>query len=240
MLWGDSKPCPAELKDTVKFHLALGILYLKANDLAGAEHSFKDALAKEPNNADAHHGLGDVFLKKNDNQHAEQEYKAGGPGSRSRIQMLTARPSQLYIQRGRRAQAKKIVTELTAKFPDFIPAYQRLARMAFDEKNFEETARLLGVILGKDASDPNGLLLRGQMYMAQNKPSDALKDFQEIQNRHPGLQVLYLTGLAQLQTGDIDNAPQRFRDALNIAPDFVDAGVQLAAIDIQGLITGIH
>jgi len=219
-------------KDKAPFQLAFGMLYLKSNDLVTAESSFRAALAKNPDYADAHFGLGEVFLKKNDKKQAEQEYLSAA-GIASKNPTAQMKLSDFYAKSGNKPEAKRIATELTTKFPDYIPIYERLAGMAFEEKKYEEMTRLINIILAKSPSDPNGLLLRGQMSMAQNKPADALKDLLEVQNQRPGIpQVLYLIGAAQMATGDPENAALRLREAVSADPDLVDAAVRLASLDI--------
>lgn len=52
--------------DKAQVYFRLGNLYFDAGDLAGAEQSYKRAIAEDPTHASAHHNLGVVYRRRGD------------------------------------------------------------------------------------------------------------------------------------------------------------------------------
>lgn len=67
-----AKPTPS---NGVNPYIELGISYFEAGKYEIAMEEANKALAKEPQNADAHNLLGSVYLRLNDNANAEEEFK---------------------------------------------------------------------------------------------------------------------------------------------------------------------
>ena len=68
----------ADLGDRAKLHLALGVLYLRKQDVARAERAFQEAVAKEPKSVEAHLALGNFYLGKRDAAAGRAGVQGGG------------------------------------------------------------------------------------------------------------------------------------------------------------------
>ena len=227
------KGVEAEYGKTARFRIALGLLYLKANDLAKAESSFMEALAMDPGNIEVHWGLGTMYLIKKDVKSAEREYKNASEAGHDKPEPQL-KLAEFYIKQGDAAEAKRILNDCTVRFPDYIPAFYALAATALEQKNFEELTGLIDQILQKNHADPGALILKGRMHLAQNKASDALKDFQDVGQLHPGTaEVSYWEGIAFLASGDLDSAKAKLREALSSSPQSADATLRLAEVDVR-------
>jgi transcription elongation GreA/GreB family factor len=90
----------ADLGDRAKLHLSLGVLYLRKQDVAGAERAFQEAVAKEPKSAEAHLALGDFYLGKRDVVPAERELKTAADlapvGSKVKLRDVAAKETIEY------------------------------------------------------------------------------------------------------------------------------------------------
>src|SRR5262249_33825922 len=130
------------LQDRAKFHLTLGALYLRKQDLSRAERSFQEAVAREPKSVEAHIILGSFYLGQHDVVQAEQEFKVAASlapiASAARLKL-----ADFYVSAQRPNEAKRILEELTRKAPDFFPAWRRLAQIAFEERNYDESLKAL-------------------------------------------------------------------------------------------------
>src|SRR5215471_13332553 len=151
----------ADLGDRAKFHMALGVLYLRQQDVGKAERAFQEAVAKEPTSVDAHVVLGNFYLSRRDAPQAEREFKAAAAiaptGSLARMRL-----ADFYLLAGRPDEAKRILTEITQKVPDFLPAWRRLAAIALRERNPDESLKVLQILLKKNPSDLEGHFLLGR------------------------------------------------------------------------------
>ena len=121
---------PAAFAQQAKFHLTLGSLYLRKRDLGNAERSFQTAIEKEPRSSEAHSLLGNFYLAKRDTAKAEREFKALAQivpvGSPERIAL-----ADFYLLLQKPAEAKQVLAEITTEAPDFLPAWHRIAQLAF-------------------------------------------------------------------------------------------------------------
>src|SRR5215471_15495408 len=151
----------ADLGDRAKLHMALGVLYLRQQDVGKAERAFQAAVAREPKSVDAHVVLGNFYLSRRDATQAEREFKAAAAiaptGSLARMRL-----ADFYLLAGRPDEAKRILTEITQKVPDFLPAWRRLAAIALRERNPDESLKVLQILLKKNPSDLEGHFLLGR------------------------------------------------------------------------------
>jgi tetratricopeptide (TPR) repeat protein len=223
----------ADYGNTTRFRLAMGALLLKANDLVGSENSFNEALAIDPDSVEAHWALGGLYVEKKDLKNAELEYrKASEIGHDKPAPQLKI--AEFYIRKGDIATAKNILGDCVTRFPDYAPAYRRLAAIVLEQRNSEELAALIDSIFQINPADFEAHILKGRMDLAENRPADAINDFQEAGQLNPGTaEVPYWIGIACLQSGDVEGAKARFREALSIDPGSADARMRLAEVDLR-------
>jgi tetratricopeptide (TPR) repeat protein len=228
----------ADFGGRAKFHIALANLYLRNQDMAAAEGSFKEAVATEPMSIEGHTALGDFYLlRKNDVARAEQEYKAAADlapfGSAARIKL-----ADFYFLIRRPEAAKQLLAEISEKAPKFLPARHRLAEIAVVEQKYDESLKALEPIFEENPSDLEGLLLRGRVHLGKRETTAAIQDFQKVLRLEPRFaRARYQLALAQLQAGNLQQAKGELKEATTIDPNFTDAVLLLAELDIQ---TGAH
>ena len=220
-------------KDNPRFNLALGALYLKKGDLAKAETSIKEALAREPDSVLAHVLMGDCLLRGKDRDRAEQEYRKAVELSHG-ASVAHIKLAEFYLIDNNLAEAKKILSESAAKSPEFLPATFYLAKIAFVEKDLDGSVKLLDGILQKNPNYMDALVLRGQVNGTRNKTAEALDDFRAALRINPGSEeALQFMGLAYLQEADIANARSSFKELVRLDPDLYDPRVRLAELDLR-------
>jgi Tfp pilus assembly protein PilF len=132
-------------------------------------------------------------------------------GSAARVRL-----ADFYLLLRRPDEAKQTLTEITLKAPDFLPAWRRLAEIAFAERKWDEAVKALDVVLKKNPSDLDGHLLRGRVHLAKRRrrrPSG----FQNVLRPSRGSPVRYQLALAHLQAGSPQQAKTELK-AVTIAP----------------------
>src|SRR2546428_146523 len=81
-------------------------------------------------------------LAKGDVAQAEREFKAAADiapvGSPARLKL-----ADFYLSAQKPDEAKRILSEMTQKAPDFLPAWRRLAELALRERNYDESLKNL-------------------------------------------------------------------------------------------------
>ena len=222
------------LGNDAKLYVALGILYLRNQDPTQAETTFKEALSREPKSIEAHTALGDFYVMKSDLVQAEREYQAGADlatvDSLARIKL-----ADFYYRVAHKPEdAKRVLTEISAKATDSLRAQRRLAEISFAQERYDETLKTLDGILKKNPSDLAAHVLRGRVHLAKGEPTEAIQEFQHALKLEPGsAEARYYVAIAYLKGGNREQARAEFKQATTLAPDFRDAVLALAQLNIQ-------
>jgi tetratricopeptide (TPR) repeat protein len=219
--------------DQAKLHLVLGGLYVRKQDLAAAEHAYKEAVTREPKSVEAHLALGNLYMAKRDVAQAEREFKAAADLAPVNSP-ASLRLADFYFRASRADEGKRVLSEITQKAPDYLPAWQRLAEIEFTQGKYEDTAKALQVILERNPSDLDGLLLQGRMKLAKGEPADAIQDFQRVLKLEPRLAVAhYQLALAHLRAGNTQQARAELNEAAGMDPNSMEAALLGAELDIR-------
>src|SRR5262249_15342638 len=94
--------------------------------------------------------------------------------------------------------------------------------------------KTLQALLKKNPSDLEGQFLLGRVHLAKRETNEAIQDFQKVlklESRHAPAH--YQLALAQLQAGNVQQAKAELKEATSIAPNFDDAVLLLAELNLQ-------
>lgn len=223
----------ADLGERAKLHLALGVLYLRRQDVVSAERAFQEAVAREPKLAEPHLALAELYLAKRDATQAEREFKAAADlapvGSPARMRL-----ADFYLFAQKRDDAKRILSEITQRAPTYLLAWRRLAEISFQERNYDESLKALQALLKRNPSDLEGHLLQGRVRLAKRENTEAIQAFQQVLKLDPRNAVArYHLGLAQVHAGNLQQAKVELKDAISAAPNLTEAVILLAELNIQ-------
>ena len=213
--------------------LALGFLHLRRPDLTTAESEIKQALSLDPKSSAAHQVLGNLYLLRNDPKQAEQAFKTASDLAPIRSPRRL-RYVDFQIETGDLEAAKRNLDEITQKAPDYIPAWARLATLAFDQKKFADCETVIKRILAKDPVNHEMLLLSGRMRLVQREAAKAVTEFErmsKIYARSP--QVKYQLALAHLANNDPAKATVSLKEVMTLDPNHAEAVLLLAQIDLR-------
>src|SRR5947208_6540834 len=224
----------ASLGHATKLYLALGALYLRRQNLAPAERTFREALSKDPKSVEAHMALGDFYMMKQDVAQAEREYQAGADlapmDSMARMKLVDC----YYRVAQESEDAKRMLTEISAKAPDFLLARRRLAEITFAQARYDETLQALDGLLKKNPSDPDGRVLRGRVLLAKGQTTEAIPEFQQALKLEPrSAEIHYHVATAYLKAGNREQANAEIKQATTIAPDLRDAVLRRAGLTVR-------
>jgi tetratricopeptide (TPR) repeat protein len=216
--------------DRAKFHMSLGVLYLRKSAPEDAERALQEAIAHEPKSVDAHLVLGDFYMTRRDVGRAEQQYKAaaslGAVGSMPRLRL-----ADFYFAMQRPDEGKRVLQDITSKAPDFLPAWRRLAEVALIERRYDDAVEALAPVFKKNAADFEGGLLRGRIHLARGETVDAIQDFQSLLKVEPNFApARYQLALTYVAAGNIQQAKAELTD---IATGFPDGALLLADLHLQ-------
>jgi predicted Zn-dependent protease len=119
--------------DTAYFDLASASLAVRKGDLLSAENGVRQALAANRELPAAHLAMGDLLLLRDDITGASQEFKVAADLAPARSTARTEY-AEVKARAGDVAGAIGVLKELVRQAADYLPAWGRLARIAFAEK----------------------------------------------------------------------------------------------------------
>jgi tetratricopeptide (TPR) repeat protein len=249
-----------ERSDSVGYHLALGILALrqKQRDTTGAESEFNAALRLDPKSTGGYTALASLYWNRNDLKAADEAFKTATDLSPLRSPMRL-RYAEFKLRTGALEEAKTILVEVSAKYPDYLPPRVYAMRIACAEHQDENCATRIQDILAQDPINYDALFQDGVLNLAQARAAKAdpanadpamgdvakaIREFEYLSNTYThDPQVRYQLALAYLLSANDaslanarnagDNAETRLNEAVEIDPNFEPAVLLFAELKIR-------
>jgi tetratricopeptide (TPR) repeat protein len=219
--------CPAA------FHLAAGALCLRQQDLNRAESELSYAIRLEPNSPRAYLILGNLHLLRNNLAQAEQNLKKSAELSNLHSNRKLSY-AHFKLKSGAPEEAKEYAEAIVNKAPDCIPAWIFLGQLAFNERRFEECNHVVDRVLGRDPSNYDALLLKGNALISQGNGTNAVTHFERLTTIFKGdPQIFAQLAVAHLLNLDVPRARSCLIQALDANPNFADATLLLSELDIR-------
>ena len=213
--------------------IALGTLELRQRHFKEAEAAFQHALTQNPHSSAAHAALGASYLAQRDLPKAELEFKQAAELARpySSRQLLYAK---IKLQNGDVETARRVLLEITAKTPDYLPAWIILAEISATEKKYPECATLIAKVLARDPIHPEAMLLNARLKLAQGENAQAVAELEKMLKAYPkSAQAHFQLGAAYSTTGEPAKAMASLNQALVLAPGYPDAVILLAELNLR-------
>ena len=220
-------------RNTVAFHLATATFAIRKGDLSSAAQSFHSAVAADPKSAQAHAGLAALALSQKNNAQAGAELKTAAElaplRSNQRIHY-----ADFQAQTGARAEASESLKALTAKAPDYLPAWRLLAQIAASETKYDESLALLEKVFALDPDNLDARLVEVQVRTAKGEGAKVLEGLRHLDKMYPKVPALKLQlARAYLLNNNIADATSTLNDAIAAFPDFVEGKLLLAEIRLR-------
>lgn len=246
ILLADAASTPQDIKDTrqrlqklasggdrAALQVALGILALRDQDLKLAEVAFRQALSLDPKFAAAHTAMAGIFQSRDDLQQAEQALKKAAELSPFRS-IRRVDYARFKARSGDGAAARACLEEIVKKAPDFIPAWMALARLDFDERNYDQCAASLFRILSRDSEHYDATVMNAHVLLAKGDTAKARVQIEKLIKIYPRLsRPWYEMALVNLASDDPVKATGNLDQALSIEPNFSEAVLLRADLGIR-------
>jgi tetratricopeptide (TPR) repeat protein len=213
--------------------LAAALLSVKRKDIPGAEAAIREALALDPNSFSAHLALASIHAARNENPQVVEQIKIAASlapiRSNARIKYAETR-----VQAGAPEDARKLVGEITAKAPDYIPAWIFLAQLALTEKKHDEVATLLQNVFSRDPINYEAGLINAQAALGKGEAQKAVAMLEQLIKTFPAAGAAKLTlARAYLGADNTAKAAEELRQLLTADPNNASATLLLAEINIR-------
>ena len=114
--------------DRAQYHLALGVLCLRQQDVSGAETEFTEALKLDPRSGGAQLALGNIYWMRNNLPEADNFLRMAAELAPLRSPWRLGYAGFLRRTRGPEA-ATNALAEITTKAPDYVPAWAELMKL---------------------------------------------------------------------------------------------------------------
>ena len=230
----------AEQESKAKFHLALGALHLRKQEIETAEKHFQEAARVEPDSPDAHLALGTFYAAKREIDKAEAEFDKAAETApvQSAAQI---RVVDFYRLLGKPEEGNRRLDELVERAPDFYPAWQRIAQYSFADKNYTRCEEALNHLLEANPQAPETLRMLGEVLLAKGETEQAQERFREtvavlqdfVQRRPEQASAHFRLAQMHMRLGEATQAKGALRTVLNIAPNSPSAALLLAELEIN-------
>ena len=213
--------------------IALGTLSLRSGNAKAFEASVKHALTLEPENSTGLSALGTYYWSQRDLTNAAAYLKAAAEAAPPRSS-YPLRYADFELKNGRVDESKKILTDLTEKTPDYLPAWTSLAEIALAQNQLTNAATLLSRALSIEPSDFNALLLNARLHLGQQETDKAVAELESLSTRYPkSAPVLYYLAGGYLMKQDAAKAFKTVNQAIALAPNYEEALLLQAQLNIR-------
>ncbi len=208
-------------------------LLAREGKTAEAETMVRKALALDPKFAPPHQVAGILALARGDLTNAAVELKTSAelspPRSPRRIQY-----ADFLMKTGHREEGKQALTELTERFPDYLPPWLTLAETALAEKQYTNCASLVTQALRADPDNFNTQLLAERLHLSQGETDKAIAGLEQLATRYEKApQVHYFLAVAYSMKNDGVRALQSANQAVSLNPGSEEAVLLQAQLNIR-------
>lgn len=219
--------------DSAALEVAYGIMAMRTNNLTEAEAAFNRAVALDSKSSTAHYALGNLYTAQNKLKEADEAFKT----SASLADVRSPRRlgyATFKMAHGELAEAKRLLEEITQAAPDYVPAWVGQAKIALGEKKYDDCTALLGRVFAHDPDNYEALLIQGRLAEVQQHPDKAAANFEHMASFYShSAQVQYELAVARMMGHDIAGGVNSLNQALTIDPNYTDAIITLAGLNIR-------
>jgi tetratricopeptide (TPR) repeat protein len=130
--------------------------------------------------------------------------------------------------------ARKILEDITRDAPDYLPAWNYLAQLAFSQNRLDDCSAILQKVLAKDSINYEATLLDAAVNLGKNQVSEAITELHRLAGVYthaPAIQLRLAQAFAL--NGDDAKAEACLRQALTLDPGSPDAIISLANLSMK-------
>jgi len=219
--------------NSIETHVSLARFYHYNRQPNEAEAYYQKALTLSPQNKALYFALANFYTIEKRTAEAENKLVEA-----SQLDVKDPEPfialGDFYVGQRKLQEAERAYRQAKDAKPEGIFSRKRLADFYLNIGKKNEAAGLIDEILTKNGGDPEGLLLRGRLLLAENKSSEAVALIRKAIQSESGLRSgHYFLGLAHLADHDLQQAKSAFSEALNQNPKDLRARTAMAEMHLQ-------
>jgi cellulose synthase operon protein C len=210
--------------------LAFGDFCATQKKWADARKEYQAAITLEPQDLRPRDSLAHLYLSKGRKEMAEEvarETKTQLKNNPLAYRML----GDFYISQRETDKALAEFSSLYSEHPHDLGVAKTYTQLLLLKKQVKQAALVDDDILRHDRADRDGLILRGQIFIEQGRPNDAVRPLEQaITEASNDAAAHYLLGLAYRDTSKLDPAEAEWREAAQLQPRMVEAQRGLASV----------
>ncbi len=228
-----SKAMEERMPDSAIPYNLTGLALLAKGDTDKAAERFKKALEVDPKFVTAELNLARIDVSTNDLQAAQGRYE----------QVLKQQPGQLAAMLGlaalaeRRGDTGAMLSWLEKARDANQQAVQPgllLARHYLAHQAPLKALSAANALSTRFPDNPQVLEILGRAQALAGESANAVRTFEQLSQLRPkDPETLYLLGGARWKAGDLSGARTAFGEAIEVKPDFINARVALASLELQ-------
>jgi len=200
--------------------LHLGQLFLAMNRPTEAVDQFEKTRDLFPQNGLVRRALAVAYVRQGRFRDAIRELEEGLRISQGKDQETKYLLAGLYHDTGRLADAEKLVGEVLASNPSFVPGQLLLAVLQVEQGRPDAAIPVLQDVIQKDPKSPWGHLALGMAYRMKGQLSEAVAELEQVTREQPKWALAHFQlGEAYLAQGDMDRAMKAYDQAEQASPD---------------------
>jgi cellulose synthase operon protein C len=136
----------------------------------------------------------------------------------------------LQIEAGDFEAARSVLTAGISSSPHNYQLYQDLAMIDLKSTGIEAALSTADRLMGQDRDFPELRALKGDLYLAANRPNDAVDAYQKEFQANPSSMLVTRLGGAQMRSGRVDAAVKQLVEWVSQHPDDLPVTQQLSEI----------
>ncbi len=195
--------------------------------------NYKEVVAADPQNANAHFQLSQIYFNQGQLNDAEQEVKTANKIDGSNkwyLEML----ANIYMNSGKAKEAAEIFKQLIQKFPNGAEYYLNLGFLQSKTSQFEQAIKTYEQFEKNFGVDEQVIMEKKNLYLRLNKFNEAVAEVHKLVDGFPG-EVSYLLMEADLYRANRmkEKAADVYQKVLAVEPDNAVALLSLAELGMQ-------
>lgn len=212
---------------------ALAGLLAQRGDLKGSEQVIRQALARNPQNIEAHYLLAAFLIGQSHATEAEdvfRQIKTLGESEPANRGVL----ARYYVVSGNKKAAEAEYEEILKNHPDDLQNSRQLAAVYLQLGRTSDAEKLLSDLSKTSPNDPKTLLFLGGLRVDEGQLEEGIRDIQHAAQLQPQWSLpQYFLGLAYLRENKLDLAQGALNSAAQLDPNFLAPRLILAQLDLN-------
>ena len=142
--------------------------------------------------------------------------------------------AEFKSQTGGAEEAKTVLKEITRQAPDFLPAWQLTAQIAFNEKKYDESLALLENVVTRDPDNVDARILQAENWMVKGEVQKAVDGLERLDKTYPNSPILkYKLARAYLQYNNRAQAAAALNQAIAANPNYLEPYLLLGELNLR-------